>query len=162
MSKKVEKKIALAHYKQHPQSGPAPMSLHAPVAAAAAAPAAAAAAAPAAHFAASVDNINRKAHTLILYQRDADSRSRMYKDFDTVDKAMDGVCQLFEEKLKHDRPGEKKITYDISDLYSYIDSMADMCALVFDGRTAQYAPFPKVWIKESVLAHLKRAAQGLD
>ena len=41
-----------------------------------------------------------------------------------------GICQMFEEKLKRENPQQKKITYDISDLFSFIDKLTDLAALV--------------------------------
>ena len=66
--------------------------------------------------------------------------------------------QMYEEKLKQLNPQVRNITYDISDLFSYIDSLYDLSALTFDGRTNQYAPSGKEWIKQQVFAHLKRQA----
>ena len=53
----------------------------------------------------------------------------------------------------------RNITYDINDLYSYIDSMPDLSCLVFDPATGQYAPFTKEWIKKRVYVLLKKQAR---
>jgi hypothetical protein len=42
-----------------------------------------------------------------------------------------GVCQLFEKRLKELNPTMKNITYDISDLYDFIDAITDLSALVY-------------------------------
>ena len=44
---------------------------------------------------------------------------------------MDGVCQMFEKRLKELNPQMRSITYDINDLYHYIDVLPDLSALVF-------------------------------
>lgn len=49
----------------------------------------------------------------------------------TVPAAMDGVCQMFEKRLKELNPQMRSITYDINDLYHYIDVLPDLSALVF-------------------------------
>lgn len=41
-----------------------------------------------------------------------------------------GICGLYERKLKELNPAVRNITYDISDLYNFIDGLADLSALV--------------------------------
>ncbi|XP_041016930.1 enhancer of rudimentary homolog isoform X4 [Juglans microcarpa x Juglans regia] len=41
-----------------------------------------------------------------------------------------GICGLYERKLKELNPALRNITYDIADLYNFIDGLADMSALV--------------------------------
>lgn len=41
-----------------------------------------------------------------------------------------GICGLYERKLKELNPAIRNITYDISDLYNFIDGLADLSALV--------------------------------
>ena len=42
-----------------------------------------------------------------------------------------GVCALFESVLKQRNPGLRAISYDVAQLFSFIDSMGDLCCLVF-------------------------------
>jgi hypothetical protein len=65
---------------------------------------------------------------------------------------------MFEKRLKEIYPNLKDITYDISDLYNYIDALADLSALVFDPSTNTYAPHNKDWVKTKAFAHLKKQA----
>lgn len=69
-----------------------------------------------------------------------------------------GICQIFESKLKSDQPHTRKITYDISDLFAFIDSLTDLATLTFDSRINAYVPRNKQWIKDRVFAHLKKQA----
>jgi hypothetical protein len=39
-------------------------------------------------------------HTVILIQFTADDNSRTYLDFETINEALDGVIQIFEQKLR--------------------------------------------------------------
>ena len=71
-----------------------------------------------------------------------------------------GICQLFEQKLKMDHPNTRNITYDVSDLFRYIDSLADLSALVYNSQIRAYEPYNKDWIKNRVFAHLKKQAQN--
>lgn len=41
-----------------------------------------------------------------------------------------GICETFEKRLRDANPSLNNITYDISDLYKYIDALTDMSALV--------------------------------
>lgn len=41
------------------------------------------------------------------------------------------MCQLFEQRLKELNPSMKNITYDVTDLYDFIDALTDMSALVY-------------------------------
>ncbi|TYZ69384.1 hypothetical protein PybrP1_004733 [[Pythium] brassicae (nom. inval.)] len=68
-------------------------------------------------------------HTIILVQYTRDPNSRTYLDFESVNGGMDGVVKMYEAKLKQLNPNMKNITYDIQDLYNYIDSLVDLSAL---------------------------------
>lgn len=41
-----------------------------------------------------------------------------------------GICGLYERKLKEINPAVKNLSYDISDLYNFMDGLTDMSALV--------------------------------
>ncbi|WVY89774.1 hypothetical protein V8G54_035288 [Vigna mungo] len=41
-----------------------------------------------------------------------------------------GICALYERKLKELNPAIRNLSYDIADLYNFIDGLADMSALV--------------------------------
>ena len=70
-------------------------------------------------------------HTIILVQYSRNLKTRTFFDYETVAGAMDGVCQLYEQQLKELNPDKPNITYDISLLYQYIDSLFDLSALVY-------------------------------
>lgn len=57
--------------------------------------------------------------------------SRTFLQYPSVNAAMDGVIKLYEVKLKELNPKQDKITYEIQDLYNYIDSLQEICALVY-------------------------------
>ena len=69
-----------------------------------------------------------------------------------------GLCGMFERKLKELNPNLPKITYDINDLYNYIDTHTDLCALVLEPGTGAYSPYNKDWVKKRVFNHLKKQA----
>lgn len=70
-----------------------------------------------------------------------------------------GVCKMYEKKLKQLNPTVRQISYDIADLFRYVDSLGDLCCLVFDPATNQYSPHNKEWIKDRVFNILKKQAQ---
>ncbi|KAG6436515.1 hypothetical protein SASPL_101416 [Salvia splendens] len=70
-----------------------------------------------------------------------------------------GICGLYERKLKDLNPAIRNITYDISDLYNFIDGLADLSALVYDHSIQAYLPYDRQWIKQKTLQHLKKLAQ---
>ena len=41
-----------------------------------------------------------------------------------------GVCKIFEEHLKRMNPSTPSITYDISQLFDFVDQLADISCLV--------------------------------
>lgn len=43
---------------------------------------------------------------------------------------MAGICSLYERKIRNINPTVRNLTYDISDLYNFIDGLADISALV--------------------------------
>lgn len=69
-----------------------------------------------------------------------------------------GVCQMFEKRLKEIHPNMRDITYDITDLYNYIDALGDLSCLVFEPSTNTYAPYNKEWVKKRAFQHLKQQA----
>eukprot|EP01113_Clastostelium_recurvatum_P021239 TRINITY_DN2513_c0_g1_i2.p1 TRINITY_DN2513_c0_g1~~TRINITY_DN2513_c0_g1_i2.p1 ORF type:complete len:101 (-),score=24.24 TRINITY_DN2513_c0_g1_i2:257-559(-) len=97
-------------------------------------------------------------HTILLIQYTGSKGTRTFMDYDTVANALDAVCQLYEGKLKSQHPGQHSYSYDVNDLFRYVDSLGDISALVFDGRIQAYQPKSKEWVKEKLLAHLRRIA----
>jgi hypothetical protein len=98
-------------------------------------------------------------HTILLIQHTADKKSRTYYDYNSFSDAMGGVCRLFETQLKENNPTARNITYDVKDLFTFIDNLPDLGILVLQKQTQSYAPHDKDWIKTKVLDHLKKMAQ---
>ena len=68
------------------------------------------------------------------------------------------IVKMYEHKLKELNPSVQNITYDISDLYTYIDNIHDICGLVLDRASNKYDPKDRSWIKNSVFQHLRSQA----
>ena len=84
--------------------------------------------------------MERLRHTIVLAQFTRSKSTRSYIDYESIAQALDGICQLYEQGLKQQNPSLKNITYDISDLYNYIDNLCDLCCLVFQPQSNSSAP----------------------
>ena len=73
---------------------------------------------------------SEKAHTILLVQPLKRPESKTFADYESVQEALEGICKMFEEHLKRTHPEEPTITYDIAELFEFIDSLPDLCCLV--------------------------------
>ncbi len=71
-----------------------------------------------------------------------------------------GICKVFEEHLKKRNPTSPSITYDISELFEFIEQISDLSCLVFQKQTGQYKPHNKEWIKQEIFQLLRKQAAG--
>lgn len=46
-----------------------------------------------------------------------------YLDYESVNECMEGVCKIYEEHLKRRNPNTPTITYDISQLFDFLDQV---------------------------------------
>eukprot|EP01117_Protostelium_nocturnum_P013694 TRINITY_DN5136_c0_g1_i2.p2 TRINITY_DN5136_c0_g1~~TRINITY_DN5136_c0_g1_i2.p2 ORF type:complete len:107 (+),score=39.54 TRINITY_DN5136_c0_g1_i2:364-684(+) len=97
-------------------------------------------------------------HTILLYS--FGNQKKNYNDFPTVSQALDGICKLYEGKLKAQNPNARSYSYDIKDLNRYIDELNDLGMLIFNPKIAAYEPRNKDYIKERILRHLQEIATG--
>ncbi|XP_075988873.1 enhancer of rudimentary [Anticarsia gemmatalis] len=97
-------------------------------------------------------------HTILLVQPGPRPETRTYSDYESVNDCMEGVCKIYEEHLKRRNPNTPTITYDISQLFDFIDQLADLSCLVYQKSTNTYAPYNKDWIKEKIYVLLRQAA----
>ncbi|XP_043698034.1 enhancer of rudimentary homolog [Telopea speciosissima] len=95
-------------------------------------------------------------HTIILMQTSQNRATRTFLDYESISQAIDGICALYERKLKDLYPAIGNITYDIADLYNFIDGLADLSALVNDHSIQAYLPYDRQWIKRHTFHHLKK------
>uniref|UniRef100_A0A9L0R477 Enhancer of rudimentary homolog n=1 Tax=Equus caballus TaxID=9796 RepID=A0A9L0R477_HORSE len=72
-------------------------------------------------------------HTILLVQPTKRPEGRTYADYESVNECMEGVCKMYEEHLKRMNPNSPSITYDISQLFDFIDDLADLSCLVNTG-----------------------------
>lgn len=104
----------------------------------------------------------RQAHTILLVQSGSNPRTRTYSDYESVNECMEGVCKIYEAHLKRRNPNTPTITYDISQLFDFVDQLSDLSCLVYQKSTNTYAPYNKDWIKEKIYILLRQAAGRSD
>ena len=80
--------------------------------------------------------------------------------FSPLPFSFQGICKVFEEHLKKRHPTSPSITYDISELFEFIDQISDLSCLVFQKPTGQYKPHNKEWIKQEIFQLLRKQAAG--
>eukprot|EP00892_Ulva_mutabilis_P007835 jgi/Ulvmu1/5423/UM022_0218.1 len=99
-------------------------------------------------------------HTIILTQTSSSEASRTYTDHRTVADAIESVCCVFERDLKERHSEKKELSYDIKELHTFIDRLADISALVYDPKTKSYIPCNRDWIKKKCFQHLYKLSNG--
>ncbi len=97
-------------------------------------------------------------HTILLVQPTPRPESRTWSDYESTNECMEGICKIFEEHLKKQNPHSPSITYDVSQLFDFIDRLADLSCLVYQKPSATYVPHNKDWIKEQIYVLLRRQA----
>jgi hypothetical protein len=71
---------------------------------------------------------------------------------------MEAVCKIFEEHLKKIYPNESNISYDISELFLFLERLGDITCMVFDADRQVYIPKSRDWIKDQLFIILRRQA----
>jgi len=99
-----------------------------------------------------------QSHTILLVQPGAHTETRTYTDFKCVDECLEMVIKIYEEHLKRTNPNIPNISYDVGQLFDFIDEFMDLSCLVFEKESRHYIPYNREWIKEEIYSMLKRQA----
>ena len=99
-----------------------------------------------------------KGHTILLIQFTSDDTTKTFIDYDDISKCVDGVCQMYEQRLKLLNKEKQEVTYDVSELFQYLDSLKDLAAMVYNVNIKAYEPKSREWIKQQVYCGLKGQA----
>ncbi|XP_076464420.1 enhancer of rudimentary homolog [Babylonia areolata] len=97
-------------------------------------------------------------HTILLVQPTARPDTRTYSDYESLNECLEGICKIFEEHLKRIHPTDQCITYDISQLFDFMDQLSDLSCLVLQKSTGTYVPHNKEWLKEKIYHMLRKQA----
>ena len=71
-------------------------------------------------------------HTILLVQPGIKPETRTYSDYESVNECMEGVCKIYEEHLKRTNPNLPSITYDISQLFEFVDQVKQIISHSFE------------------------------
>ncbi|KAJ4460427.1 putative enhancer of rudimentary [Paratrimastix pyriformis] len=112
---------------------------------------------------ASSANSRAPKHTLMFIQFNELRRTRTYMHFESVSDALDGLCQLYEEKLQQGSPEmvaqQTAQPRTLDALFRYVDGFQDMGVLVYTPAIDGYRPYNREWVKEKLYEHLRRAGR---
>uniref|UniRef100_A0A1I8JNI8 Enhancer of rudimentary homolog n=1 Tax=Macrostomum lignano TaxID=282301 RepID=A0A1I8JNI8_9PLAT len=101
-------------------------------------------------------------HSILLIQPDLRRLDgRVWADYNSIEACLDGVCRVFEEHLKASNPQAPTITYDIAQLFDFIESLGDLSCLVLNRPSGTYVPHNKDWIKERLYVLLRKQSDGI-
>ncbi|XP_022208291.1 enhancer of rudimentary homolog [Drosophila obscura] len=96
--------------------------------------------------------------TILLIQPGERVEKRTYSRFQSIDDCMERVCKTYEGVLKRENPKMRIITYDITELFQFIDMLKDITCLVHQRDTNEYVPRNRDWIKDQIHAKLHRTS----
>ena len=65
---------------------------------------------------------------------------------------------MYERRLRELNPDVTAFEYELSDLFKYLDSLAEIVFMVMDPKTLKYDGMPREWIKQQIYARMKRMA----
>lgn len=98
-------------------------------------------------------------HTIMLLQETKNLATRTWSEHPTLRQALDYFVSSYERQLKALNPQARELSYTVEDLHVYIDSMADLSALIFAPATKHYMPRNKTYLKQQLLLQLQSAAR---
>ncbi|EDW75796.1 uncharacterized protein Dwil_GK15131 [Drosophila willistoni] len=101
-------------------------------------------------------------HTILLVKLTPANRSRSYSKYESVNMCLEGVCKLYGEHLKIENPHSSTVSYELRELFDYIDSLEDICCMVYQKASGTYAPYGRDWIKEKIMVLMRNAAMSME
>ncbi|ALC39391.1 e-r- [Drosophila busckii] len=97
-------------------------------------------------------------HIYLLIHPKHEVISRVYCTYDSIDKCLEAICNIYEEHLKRVTPTMPTVTYDIMQLFDFLDSFVDICCLVQQSGSKTYAPYSKDWLKDKIYEKFQKTA----
>uniref|UniRef100_A0A182NL60 Enhancer of rudimentary homolog n=1 Tax=Anopheles dirus TaxID=7168 RepID=A0A182NL60_9DIPT len=99
-------------------------------------------------------------HVILLVQIGSHLETRSFSDYGSLHDCLNHVCIVFEKMLRARYPHKSYITYDLEQLFRYIDEYHEICCLVYENSTGTYKPYSRVWIKDQIYHMLEKVAFG--
>ena len=91
---------------------------------------------------------------MLLIQNKTDLDSKRYQEFQALDKFFDYLLKVFEDKLRGKLQKNENFTYDLGDLYEYLDELPEIICLIYSEEFRNYTPHDKNWIKSKLYVYL--------
>uniref|UniRef100_A0A8R1DGV5 Enhancer of rudimentary homolog n=1 Tax=Caenorhabditis japonica TaxID=281687 RepID=A0A8R1DGV5_CAEJA len=93
--------------------------------------------------------MSTSSHTILLIQTSPRLDSRTWADYESITDALDAICSMYEEFLSKKAAGGP-VTYDVSQVYEFLDKLSDVSLMIFNRETGQYIGRTRAWIKQQV------------
>jgi len=97
-------------------------------------------------------------HT-ILFMQPTDEESRTYNDYKSIDDALYGLCELFEETYKERNGISGDIVYEIDDVIAYFSNFQEVLMMIFDTEFNCYVPRDTDWIVDKLNNYATKMSQ---
>ncbi|CAD5219634.1 unnamed protein product [Bursaphelenchus okinawaensis] len=94
-------------------------------------------------------------HTILLIQASAAADTRTWSDYNSTELCLEAVCKIYEEHLKKVRQ-KLTVTYDVDDLFEFLNRLTDLSCMVLDTRRNVYIPRSREWIKAQLFNLLSK------
>ncbi|CAI5445908.1 unnamed protein product [Caenorhabditis angaria] len=94
-------------------------------------------------------------HTILLIQPTTQSNSRTWSDYETQAASLDAICKIFETFARNKLPENAEFTFDINQVFEFLDKLTDISMMIFNAETAQYVPRNRSWIKQQLFEMFK-------
>uniref|UniRef100_A0A915APD2 Enhancer of rudimentary homolog n=1 Tax=Parascaris univalens TaxID=6257 RepID=A0A915APD2_PARUN len=101
-------------------------------------------------------------HTVLLIQTSPLPQSRSWIDYETLDECLDDICEIYELHRSNENVALRSTAYSVSELFEFIDRLADLSCFVWHASSAMYAPHNKQWIKEQIYIFLRDKVHNLS
>mmetsp|Transcript_4210 Transcript_4210/g.15882 ORF Transcript_4210/g.15882 Transcript_4210/m.15882 type:complete len:101 (-) Transcript_4210:429-731(-) len=98
-------------------------------------------------------------HTIILIQTTPNQATRTYYDYESMTEALTGVCSIYEGILKKQQATSRRITYNVQELFEWIDKLHDFCGLVLNQKLSTYVPQDREYLKKKLYEQLSKQVQ---
>lgn len=92
---------------------------------------------------------------MLLLQMDSRGSTRLWAEFPTLQHSIDEIIRLYETNAK-ETTTLTKITYQIEDLYRFVDGLHEVCVLEYSETVNAYVPHGRDWVREMVRVALSR------
>ncbi|CAH1733032.1 enhancer of rudimentary homolog [Aphis gossypii] len=93
-------------------------------------------------------------HTILLVQPGIDPETRICIDYNSPEECIDGICGFYEAYLMNLNPTVSTFTYEITQLFDFLDNLVYISCLVYQPDTMMYVQFDKQWIKVELFIQL--------